>query len=92
MSDDHITQAHLGTSHYLDTYLEEIDAMTDLASRLLDMVERVEWVRRTGGTVMACPFCHAISERDDGPGHLEDCEWLLATREGNRLRMVKLLR
>lgn len=66
--------------------------MTDLASRLLDMVERVEWVRATGGNHDVCPFCHAISERDGGPGHQDDCEWQLATREGNRLRMIKLLR
>jgi hypothetical protein len=66
--------------------------MIDLASHLLEMVERVEWVRQTGGSMMACPFCHAVSELNGGPGHLDDCEWQLATREGNRLRMIKLLR
>ena len=64
----------------------------DLASRMLDMLERVEWVRLAGGKMYGCAFCGGVSERDGGPGHQEDCEWLMVTREGNELRMVDLLR
>jgi hypothetical protein len=71
---------------------EQIDELPDLTSRLLDMLERVEWVRQQGGSRDVCPFCHAIGERDDGPGHQDDCEWQLVTRQGNELRLKGLLR
>jgi len=68
------------------------DELVDLASRLLDMVERVEWIRSTFGRLTVCPFCHAVSERDGGPGHQDDCEWQLVTRAGNDLRIRGILR
>lgn len=71
---------------------ERIAQLADLASRLLDMVERVEWIRASGGGKYVCPFCHAVSDRDDGPGHQDDCEWLQVTRSGNELRMRRWLR
>lgn len=66
--------------------------LNDLASRMLDMLERVEWIRATGGHLMVCPFCHGVSERDSGPGHQPDCEWEFVTKEGNELRMKGVLR
>jgi hypothetical protein len=73
--------------------------LVDLASRLLDMVERVEWVRASAGSHYVCPFCHAVDERSGGAfhvsqkrGHTDDCEWVLVTREGNDLRIEKVLR
>ena len=66
--------------------------LKDLASRMLDMIERVEWVRARGGSLTVCPFCHGVSERDGGTGHQPDCEWELVTREGNDLRMKGELR
>jgi hypothetical protein len=63
----------------------------ELASRMLDMLERVEWVRAEGGHHYVCPFCHAVGERDDGPGHQDDCEWKLVTRTGNELRMRRII-
>lgn len=66
--------------------------LRDLASRMLDMLERVELVRREGGAKHHCPFCHGISERDGGPGHAEDCEGELVRREGNELRLSGVLR
>lgn len=67
-------------------------SLTDLASRMLDMLERVEWVRREGGSLHHCPFCHGIAERDGGPGHAPDCEGELVRREGNELRVAGALR
>lgn len=64
----------------------------ELASRMLDMLERVEWVKRAGGTGYCCPFCHAISERDGGPGHVDECEWRLVIDIGNRKRAGGVLR
>jgi hypothetical protein len=66
--------------------------LRDLASRMLDMLERVQWVRREGGNWHHCPFCHHVSERDLGPGHAPDCEWVMVTHEGNELRMAGILR
>ncbi len=66
--------------------------VTDLASRVLDMLERVEWVRALGGKHMVCPWCHAVSERDGGPGHQDDCEGEMVRREGNELRSTGGLR
>lgn len=66
--------------------------LADLASRMLDMIERIEWVPREAGRGYVCPFCYALSERDGGPGHLEDCEWQTVTREGNELRLAGVLR
>lgn len=80
------------TDAFLRVTPERWERVTDLASRILDMLERVEWVRQTGGRAVACPFCHGISERDGGPGHQEDCEWLMVTHEGNELRMARTLR
>ena len=65
--------------------------LRDAASRLLDMVERVEWVRANGGKAHVCAFCGGVSERDGGPGHQDDCEWIMVTREGNELRVSGLL-
>jgi hypothetical protein len=69
-----------------------IDTVTDLAARMLDLLERVEWVRASGGTHYICPFCHGISERDGGPGHQDDCEGELVRREGQRLAVAGVLR
>jgi hypothetical protein len=66
--------------------------LRDLASRMLDMLERVEWVRREGGKWHHCSFCRCVSERDGGPGHAPDCEWEMVTREGNELRAAGVLR
>jgi len=66
--------------------------LIDLCSRLLDMVEAVEWVRREAGAGYVCPFCHALSERSGGPGHQPDCQWQSATRQGNEYRLVGCLR
>lgn len=65
--------------------------LAGLASHLLDMVERVEWVRQDGGRLHACPFCHAISDRDGGPGHTDDCEWIAVSHAGNDLRQHGVL-
>jgi hypothetical protein len=64
----------------------------ELASRMLDMLERVEWVRQSGGRRYGCAYCGGISERDGGPGHSSDCEWEMVTREGNELRAAGVLR
>jgi hypothetical protein len=64
----------------------------DLASRMLDMLERVEWVRASGGKHFICAYCHGVSERDGGNGHADECEWQMVTHEGNELRMVGVLR
>jgi hypothetical protein len=85
-------QRSLGTSDWVDTAMEAEDTLGDLASRMLDMIERIEWVKAAGGALYACAFCHAISDRDGGPGHADDCEWMTVTRAGNELRMTKVLR
>lgn len=56
-----------------------VGAMKELVARMNDMLFRVEWVRQEGGSKHCCPFCHAISERDGGPDHADDCEWRLVT-------------
>ena len=72
--------------------VEAFREATDLASRMLDMLERVEWVRASGGSHTVCPFCHAVNEQDGGPGHTEECEGQQARREGNELRVDGVLR
>jgi hypothetical protein len=64
----------------------ESERVKELASRLLDMLERVEWVRAAGGKSYVCPFCSGVSERSGGPGHQDDCEGEMVRREGNELR------
>lgn len=71
---------------------ETAPEIRDLASKMLDMLERVEWVRQSGGSRFACAFCSGISERYGGPGHQDDCEWMLVTREGNELRTSGVIR
>lgn len=73
---------------------EPLDAhlCPDLTSRLLDMVERVEWVRASSGQRYVCPFCHAVTERDGGPGHTDDCEWVRVSYAGSDLREKGILR
>lgn len=56
---------------------EQVDSQPDnLLAKMQDMLFRVEWVRQSGGSAFACPFCRGVSERNDGPGHTEDCEWV----------------
>lgn len=44
--------------------------VAELASRMLDMIERVEWVRAQGGKHLVCAFCSGVSERSGGPGQV----------------------
>lgn len=66
--------------------------LEELASRMLDMLERCEWVRAQGGRHQVCPWCGGVSERDGGPGHQEDCEGEMVRREGNELVMAGVMR
>lgn len=45
-----------------------------LATDLFNLVMAdFEWVRAQGGRHSVCPLCHAVCERDGGPGHQDDC-------------------
>ena len=53
------------------------DLLAERCDRLEEMVRVVEWVRQAAGSKYACPWCHGITERDGGPGHMDDCPWLV---------------
>ena len=64
------------------------EELAPLVARLFNMLWEVEWVRQEGGKLHACAFCKAISERDSGPGHTDDCEWQAMVREVTALQVA----
>lgn len=47
----------------------------DLATDLFNLVlGNFEWVKAQGGSFNVCPLCRAVSDRDGGPGHQDDCQ------------------
>jgi hypothetical protein len=63
-----------------------LDEHRALATKLLNIVlGDLEWVRAQGGRHSVCPLCHAVCERDGGPGHADDCPRLDIAREFDAL-------
>ena len=69
-----------------ETSSPEAPDLARFASRLLDLVEKTEWVRAAGGRAYVCPSCGGVSERYGGPGHQDECEAEMVRKEGNELR------
>ena len=79
---------HFGNCEAPCRCLCTVELLTEYGSRALSLLEAVEWVRATGGRHFVCPFCRAVSERDDGPGHTDACEGEALRRAGNELRLL----
>lgn len=100
-AEEHLYEIRNGVNaEYVDTHvaaLKEIwlsacavpetqeDEQRLFAGRLMDIFDKLQWVRASAGNNYVCPLCGAVSERNGGPGHAEDCERNAIEAEYDRL-------
>ena len=77
-------EAVTGGEYHTAGLSDDVNDLLVYLDRLDDMIRAVEWVRQAGGSKYACPWCCAISERDGGPGHQDDCQWIVWVERGGR--------
>jgi len=63
------------------------DSWEAFCTDLFNLVMRnFEWVRAQGGRHNVCPLCHAVSIRDGGPDHQDDCPRFAFAKRFDALR------